>query len=47
MIKQYIIYKFNHEYIKTNIKDYYFSEFIQIDFVKFEVTYFNGLNNII
>ena len=47
MINQYIIYKFNHEYVDINIEDYYFQNYIQLDFAKFEVRYFDELNNAI
>lgn len=45
MINKYTIYKFNHKYIEMNIKDYYLLNLIKIDFAKFEVKYFDELNN--
>lgn len=47
MINKYIIFKFNHEYIKINVENYYFWDSIQLDFADFEVKYFNELNNTI
>lgn len=45
LLNKYVIYKFN-QYIAINIEDYSFWNFIQIDFTKFEVKYFNKFNNI-
>lgn len=47
MINLYTIYKVYHKYAEINIKNYFFRDFIQMDFAKFKARNFDKLNNAI
>lgn len=46
LLNKYAIYKFN-QYAEINIKDYYLSDSIQMDFANFQVKHFDELDNAI